>query len=158
MAKKDESSKVPDRAAGREAGLSVVATGTRITGQVDTSGVVKIEGTVAGSVRAERQVLVAKGGVVEGDIYTREAVVGGTVTGAIFSDERVEVQSTAQIHGDITTKRILLQEGGEVNGNLKMEDPKALEQKSGSVSGPGGSSPQGQEESWKQPMAGAPRL
>ncbi len=92
MVRKDESSRGPDRAAGREPGLSVVAPGTRITGQLDTSGVVKIEGTVAGSVRAERQVLVAKGGVVEGDIFTREAVIGGNVTGGIFYDERVEVQ------------------------------------------------------------------
>ena len=156
MSRKDES-KVPDRASVREPGLSVVAPGTRVTGELDTSGVVKIEGIVAGSVRAERQVLVAKGGVVEGDIYTREAVIGGNVTGAIFSDERVEVQSTAQIDGDITTKRILLQEGGEVNGNLKMEDPKALEQKSGSGPAKGSSTPRGPEESWKQPLAGAPR-
>lgn len=111
---------------GKEAGLSVVSAGMRITGQLDTTGVVKVEGVVVGSIRAERQVLVAKGGVVEGDILTREAIIGGQVRGAIYADERVEVQTTSQIHGDITTKRILLQEGGEVNGHLKMEDPKAL--------------------------------
>ncbi len=157
MVRKDESSRGPDRAAGREPGLSVVAPGTRITGQLDTSGVVKIEGTVAGSVRAERQVLVAKGGVVEGDIFTREAVIGGNVTGGIFSDERVEVQSTARIDGDITTKRILLLEGGEVNGHLKMEDPKALERKAGSGLPQGDSTPRGARESWQQPVAEAPR-
>ena len=113
--------------AGKEPGLSIVAAGMRITGELDTNGVVKVEGVVAGSVRAERQVLVAKGGVVEGDILTREAIIGGEVRGMIFADERVEVQTTSQIHGDITTKRILLQEGGEVNGHLKMEDPKALD-------------------------------
>ena len=94
---------------GKEAGLSVVSAGMRITGQLDTTGVVKVEGIVVGSIRAERQVLVAKGGVVEGDILTREAVIGGQVRGAIYADERVEVQTTSQIHGDITTKRILLQ-------------------------------------------------
>ena len=115
-----------ERTGAKEAGLSVVAVGMRITGQLDTNGVVKVEGVVVGSIRAERQVLVAKGGVVEGDILTREAVIGGEVRGGIYADERVEVQTTSQIHGDITTKRILLQEGGEVNGHLKMADPKAL--------------------------------
>jgi cytoskeletal protein CcmA (bactofilin family) len=115
-----------NESAGKESGLSVVAVGMRIIGQLDTNGIVKVEGFVAGSIRAERQVLVAKGGVVEGDVLTREAVIGGEVRGAIYADERVEVQTTSQIHGDITTKRILLQEGGEVNGHLKMEDPKAL--------------------------------
>jgi len=111
---------------GKETGLSVVSAGMRITGKLDTSGVVKVEGVVVGSIRAERQVLVARGGVVEGDILTREAIIGGEVRGSIYADDRVEVQTTSQIHGDIITKRILLQEGGEVNGHLKMEDPKAL--------------------------------
>ena len=75
---------------GKEAGLSVVSAGMRITGQLDTTGVVKVEGIVVGSIRAERQVLVAKGGVVEGDILTREAIIGGQVRGAIYADERVE--------------------------------------------------------------------
>jgi cytoskeletal protein CcmA (bactofilin family) len=138
MAKKEDRNPMPDKTAGKEPGLSVVAAGMRVTGQLDTNGVVKVEGVVSGSVRAERQVLVAKGGVVEGDILTVEAVIGGEVRGAIYADERVEVQASSLINGDITTKRILLQEGGEVNGHLKMEDPKALSRKpSGLV--PGGS-------------------
>ncbi len=134
MGKKD------DRTASRgklaEPGLSVIATGMRIYGRLDTNGVVKVEGMVSGSIRAEGQVLVAKGGIVEGDILTREAVIGGEVRGAIYADERVEVQTTSQINGDITTKRILLQEGGEVNGHLKMEDPKALARKPGPLNLP----------------------
>ncbi len=120
-----------EKSAGREPGLSVVAGGMAITGKLDTNGVVKVEGTVTGSVRAERQVLVAKGGLVDGDILTREAVIGGEVRGAIYADERVEVQASSQIHGDITTKRIFLEEGGEVNGHLRMEDPKALDRTPG---------------------------
>lgn len=129
MAKKEDRNPAQDKTAGKEPGLSVVAAGMRINGQLDTNGVVKVEGVVSGSVRAERQVLVAKGGMVEGDILTVEAVIGGEVRGAIYADERVEVQATSLINGDITTKRILLQEGGEVNGHLKMEDPKALSRK-----------------------------
>ena len=127
MGKKDDRTASQDKPAGREPGLSVVATGMRIDGRLDTNGVVKVEGVVSGSIRAERQVLVAKGGIVEGDILTREAVIGGEVRGAIYADERVEVQASSQINGDITTKRILLQEGGEVNGqpqNGRSEGPR----------------------------------
>ena len=129
MARKDDRNAAQDKAAGREPGLSVVACGMSITGRLDTNGVVKVEGKVTGSVRAEQQVLVAKGGMVDGDILTREAIIGGEVRGAIYADERVEVQATSQINGDITTRRILLQEGGEVNGHVRMEDPKALSRK-----------------------------
>ena len=49
----------------------------KITGDVDTDGVVKVEGRVEGAIRAGRQVLVGRQGEVKGDINTREAVIGG---------------------------------------------------------------------------------
>jgi cytoskeletal protein CcmA (bactofilin family) len=116
------------RGATREAALSVIAAGTKITGELISDGVVKVEGVVVGSVRADRQVLVAKGGVIQGDVFTRDAIVGGEIHGAILADDRVEVQSTSIIQGDITTLRIVIHEGGEVNGHVRMGNPQALEQ------------------------------
>lgn len=116
------------RSISREAALSVIAAGTTIVGEVNSDGIVKVEGVVMGSVRADRQVLVAKGGRIEGDVFTREAVVGGEIRGAILADERVEVQASSIIEGDITTQRILVHEGGEVNGHVRMANPQALSQ------------------------------
>jgi cytoskeletal protein CcmA (bactofilin family) len=59
--------------------------------------------------------------VVEGDLRTREAVLGGEVHGQVVASERVEVQPTAAVHGDIITPRLLIQEGGRVNGGVRME-------------------------------------
>ncbi|HET7790053.1 MAG TPA: polymer-forming cytoskeletal protein [Gemmatimonadales bacterium] len=103
-------------------GLSIIAAGMRVTGDIVAEGVVKIEGAVSGTIRAGRQVLVAKGGEVDGDIYTREAVVGGEVRGSIHVEERAELQATSVVHGDITARRLLVQEGGEVNGVVRMGD------------------------------------
>lgn len=103
-----------------EVGLSIIGTGMRVVGDIMAEGVVKVEGVVVGTVRAGRQVLVAKGGEVEGDIITREAIVGGEVRGSIQAQERVEVQATSVVHGDITTRRLFVQEGGELNGILRM--------------------------------------
>lgn len=109
-----------------ERGLSIIASGMRVEGQLITDGVVKVEGTVVGSVRAEQQVLVAKGGVVDGDVYTQEAILGGEIRGAIYATQRVEVQATSVVHGDIATQRIMVHEGGEVNGRVKMGDAASL--------------------------------
>jgi cytoskeletal protein CcmA (bactofilin family) len=122
---KSQPPKRPAASPHREPGLSVIAPGMRVEGELVTDGVVKIEGTVVGTVRAEQQVLVAKGGLVEGDIHTREAVLGGEVRGAILAHERVEVQATSVVHGDIGTQRIVVHEGGEVNGHVRMGDPRA---------------------------------
>jgi cytoskeletal protein CcmA (bactofilin family) len=94
----------------------------RVVGDITADGVVKIEGTVVGTVRAGRQVLVAKGGEVEGDIITREAIIGGEVRGTVVAEERVEIQTSSVVHGDITSRRLLIHEGGEINGVVRMED------------------------------------
>jgi cytoskeletal protein CcmA (bactofilin family) len=110
----------------REGALSIIAPGSRVTGELVTDGVVKIEGVIDGTVRAQREVLVAKGGRVQGDIHTRDIVVGGEVVGAIFADERIEVQQGATVQGDIATKKLVIQEGGEVNGQIRMGEAKAV--------------------------------
>lgn len=107
---------------GREGvpGLSIIGAGMRVVGDISADGVVKIEGSVTGTVRAAKQVLVARGGEVEGDVVSREAIIGGEVRGAIYAEERVELQTTSVVHGDVHTKRLLIQEGGEINGVLRM--------------------------------------
>lgn len=103
-----------------DSALSIIGAGMRVVGDITAEGVVKVEGTIVGTVHAGRQVLVAKGGMVEGDLFAREAIVGGEVRGSIEATERVELQATSVVHGDVATKRLLVQEGGEVNGVIRM--------------------------------------
>lgn len=109
------------RNGGIQPGLSIVAKDLTVAGDLQAQGVVRIEGRVVGSVHAGDQVLISEGGIVEGDVVAREAVVAGRVHGSITGAERVEVQTSAVVHGDITTKRLTIQEGGQVNGCVKME-------------------------------------
>ncbi|MGH7658703.1 MAG: bactofilin family protein [Gemmatimonadales bacterium] len=105
--------------------LSIIGQGMHVTGDLETAGVLKIEGRITGTIRASDQVLVAQGAVVEGDIITREAVIGGEVHGSITARERVEVQASSLVTGDITTARIAIHEGGKVNGEMRMESETA---------------------------------
>ncbi len=109
----------------RDGTLSIIAADLKVIGELQTDGVVKIDGIVEGNIKAERQVLVSKGGEVKGDVHSKEVIVGGKVCGGVYANGRVEVQSTASVQGDIATKRLLVHEGGEVNGNLRMTDPQA---------------------------------
>lgn len=103
-------------------GLSIVAVGMTVRGDIESNGTVKVEGAVEGQVEARNQVLVARGGVVQGDIDAREAVVGGAVHGSIRASERVEIQAGAVVNGDIITRRIAVAEGGSLNGQIRMSE------------------------------------
>lgn len=104
--------------------LSIIAAGTKIVGDIDTDGVVKIEGRVEGGIRAARQVLVGRQGEVLGDINTREAVIGGRVQGTVNATDRVEVQGTSVLIGDINTRALAVIEGGRINGSVRIVDAK----------------------------------
>lgn len=101
--------------------FSIIASDMTVIGDLETEGVVRIEGRIRGTVRVGSQVLVAQGAVIEGDLHTQEAVIAGQVTGAIHASERVELQATAMVAGDILTPRISIIEGGKVTGEVKMD-------------------------------------
>ena len=109
-----------------DASLSVIAAGSKVIGDMECSGVLKIEGTVEGTIRGARQVLLGRQGVVKGDIETREAVIGGNVEGSVHALERVEIQGTASVVGNIHTKTIVIREGGQINGAVKMDESPAM--------------------------------
>ena len=108
--------------------FSIIAKDMSIVGDLETEGVVRIEGRIRGTVRAASQVLVGQGAQVEGDVHTREAVIGGEVLGAIHAIERVELQATASVTGNIHTPRIAVMEGGKVSGEVRIQEPATAEQ------------------------------
>lgn len=103
-----------------DSSMSVVGAGMRIIGDVESNGVIKIEGFIEGSVRGARQVLLGRTGIVHGDIYSADAVLGGRVVGTVVASERVEIQGTSGIEGDIHTKSIVVHEGAMINGTVRM--------------------------------------
>jgi cytoskeletal protein CcmA (bactofilin family) len=103
------------------AGLTIIAVGTTVVGDLASEGVVKVEGTVEGTVRAGTQLLVAPGAVIRGDVYGMEIVAGGEIHGGVHAEERVEIQAGAIVVGDIHTGRLHITDGGRVNGQITME-------------------------------------
>jgi cytoskeletal protein CcmA (bactofilin family) len=64
--------------------------------------------------------------VVIGDISTQDAVIGGKVTGTVVAESRLELQATCVIDGQVRARRVKLDEGGKVNGQVAMgESPSA---------------------------------
>src|SRR3954463_6199897 len=102
--------------------FSIIASDMTVIGDLETDGVVRIEGRIRGTVRVGSQVLVAQGAVIEGDLHTQEAVIAGQVSGAIHARERIELQATAMVAGDLSTPRKANVEGARVTGEVKMDE------------------------------------
>ena len=106
----------------REVGdvVSIIGPGMKVVGDCESDGTIRVEGSVEGSVKAAKSVVVGKDGLVVGDISTQDAIVAGRVNGSVTAESRVELQSTCRIQGDIRSRRVKLDEGGQVDGQLHM--------------------------------------
>jgi cytoskeletal protein CcmA (bactofilin family) len=109
----------------REGVISIIGPGMRVVGDCQTDGTLRIEGTVEGTVRAGKAVVLGKDGVVDGDITTQDAVIGGRVTGSITAESRLELQASCVVEGQVKARRIKLDEGGTVNGTVQIGDVSA---------------------------------
>jgi cytoskeletal protein CcmA (bactofilin family) len=100
--------------------ISIIGAGMRVLGDCITDGTVRIEGMVTGTVFAGKAVVVGKEGTIHGDVRTEDAVISGEVTGAVLAASRLEIQSTSRIRGEIRTRRLQLEEGAVLNGEVHM--------------------------------------
>lgn len=120
--KDDSAPRTGGRPTANETSLSIISAGTTITGDIECSGVLKVEGHVNGSVLRARQVMLSKDGAIHGHVTAHEFVVGGVVDGNVAATDRLELQPTAVVNGDITTKSIVVMEGARINGSVKMTE------------------------------------
>lgn len=100
---------------------TIIAKGTKITGNVDMQGSLRIDGHVKGQVSSSETMTVGSSGVVEGEVRVKEAVVGGKVMGNLVATQKVELESNASILGDVKTRVFVIKEGGIFHGNCQMK-------------------------------------
>ncbi|HEX7050901.1 MAG TPA: polymer-forming cytoskeletal protein [Longimicrobiales bacterium] len=109
----------------RDGVISIIGPGMRVVGDCSTEGTLRVEGTIEGTVQAGKAVVVGKDGAVLGDVTTQDAVIGGRVVGTIIAESRLELQATCVIEGEVRARRIKLDEGGRLNGNIRTGDAAA---------------------------------
>lgn len=111
-----------------EGTISIVGPGMTIVGDIETEGTVRIEGTVIGTIRAGKAVVVGRNGRVEGTIITQDAVLAGSIEGTVTAGSRLELQATCRMDGEILTRLMKLEEGAVLNGTVQMGDVKSRSQ------------------------------
>ena len=69
-----------------------------------------------------------EGAKVRADITADEVVIGGDYSGKLVCRQRLEIRATGQVVGHVETFRLMLHEGGSIDGELKMlKQPAAAE-------------------------------
>lgn len=97
-----------------------IAKGTHITGDIKTDGVIRIDGTLIGSVDSTGKVVVGPSGKIEGSINCISANISGEVKAKVKVKELLTLQATAKLVGEITTGKLAIEPGAVFSGSCSM--------------------------------------
>ena len=98
---------------------SIISKALKVTGQLESSEDIQIEGQIEGDVRG---VFVKVGGnaKVKGTVYGDEVEVAGTIEGKIEA-KKVVLASTAHMSGDVVHQDIRIDSGAFIDGHCRPE-------------------------------------
>ncbi len=104
---------------GQASSVSVISKALKITGQLESTEDIQIEGEVEGDVRAAT-VKVGTNARIKGTVYGDEVELSGKVDGKIEA-RKVVLTSTAHMSGDVIHQDLRIDSGAHVDGHCRPE-------------------------------------
>lgn len=98
----------------------VIGPGARFDGLLSFWGRARIEGVLRGEIAAEGLLEVGPDASVTARIEVDVLVVEGLVEGEVAARERVEIRAGGRVTATVRTRRLVLAEGGSLDGQLVM--------------------------------------
>ncbi|HEY4274598.1 MAG TPA: polymer-forming cytoskeletal protein [Rhizomicrobium sp.] len=99
------------------AGPSVISKALKITGQLESTEDIRIDGEVEGDIHGV-SVTVGNGAKVKGSVYGQTVELAGTIEGKIEA-KKVILTSTAHMAGDVIHQDIKIESGAYIDGHCR---------------------------------------
>jgi cytoskeletal protein CcmA (bactofilin family) len=110
---------------------SLIAPGTRITGDISFTDGLRIDGDVQGNLSAvEGQpslLVISESALITGEIVADHLIINGTVRGPVTARVLLELQPKARVEGDVAYQALEMHQGASITGLLGRIQPAAEE-------------------------------
>lgn len=100
--------------------VNLIGAGTKIKGNIQSEGDIRIDGTLIGTITSKGKVVVGSTGTVEGEITCENADISGTVKIKITVSNILLLKPTAKLTGDIVTSKLAIESGATFTGTCSM--------------------------------------
>lgn len=104
------------------AAINLISNGTDITGDIKSTGDIRIDGTLSGNLSTKGKVVIGPTGKVKGEIQCKNSEVSGTIEGKIGVNQLLILKASSKILGDIVTSKLSIEPGAIFSGNCKMSE------------------------------------
>ena len=100
--------------------VNLIGAGTKIKGNIQSEGDIRIDGTLIGTITSKGKVVVGSTGTVEGEITCENADISGTIKVKISVSNILLLKPTAKLTGDIVTSKLAIESGATFSGSCSM--------------------------------------
>lgn len=100
--------------------INTIGAGTIVTGDVQSKGDIRVDGSLKGSLNTSGKVVLGKEGVIEGDVLCKSADISGTIKAKITVSQLLSLKATAKLNGDIITNKLSIEPGASFSGSCSM--------------------------------------
>ena len=100
--------------------INLIGNGTAITGDIKSSGDIRIDGILNGNITINGKLVIGSTGKIEGNIICQNADISGEIKGKINVSELLILKSSAKLVGDIITGKISIEPNATFTGSCNM--------------------------------------
>ena len=101
---------------------SLIGAGTKIEGNVNFTGGLRVDGEIIGNVTAvpdqPSTLVLSEHARIDGEIRVSHLVVNGSINGPVYVQEFLELQAHSKLKGDVHYQSVEMQLGAVVEGRL----------------------------------------
>jgi len=99
---------------------TMIAAGTTISGDLESNGDIRIDGTLKGNLKGRSKIIIGTDGIVEGNIEGQQADIMGHVTGNVKVQELLYLHGNTEVQGDIYAGKLQIEPTAVFNGKCYM--------------------------------------
>jgi cytoskeletal protein CcmA (bactofilin family) len=94
--------------------------GSEFEGKLSFRDTVRIDGTFTGEISSENTLIVGESGKIHATIKSVCVMVSGLVDGDIQASSQIVLHKSAVVNGDLVAPTIVMEEGAQLNGSVRM--------------------------------------
>ena len=97
-----------------------IAAGSKLVGDLVSSGDIRIDGQLNGSIKTHGRLVVGEAGIIDGQISCKSAIVGGQIKAKITTKDLLTLRSSAKLSGEIVAGQLSIEPGAIFSGKCSM--------------------------------------
>lgn len=103
-------------------GQNRINEGTKLKGDISSTGFFRIDGWVEGNVKTPSKVVLGKQGIIIGTLFCESADIEGKFQGNLQVSGTLTLRSTAVIEGDVIVGKLAIEPGATFNASCIMKN------------------------------------